>query len=464
VTRTRKIGSLYAQPNLVTTGRVRTVLLALALPVLGQEMLNTTVGIVDTFLAGRISVQATSAVGLAAYVAWLAVMLFDLVATGTTALVSRSIGAGDRQAANRIANQSLAMSVFAGIAGGTLMYAMAPAFATWQGMTGDAYAIIVRYLHFEAVGYTANSVTLVACAALRGAGDTRTPMKVLGIVNALNMVVSPILVFGPGPVPALGVDGIVIGTMVARFSGALIIVVVMLRGRSGLRIDRSICDLDLAPVRRILRIGLPAASDGAVMWTGHFVFLAMIKRLTQGPESDVIYAAHIVVIRLEALTYLPASAWAAACAAMIGQALGANDAPRARHTGHEAVAQCVLLSAVIAAFFYCAAEFIFGWMHTDPNVRATGIPALKIAAFFQPMLAAGIIYVGALRGAGETRAPLAVTLVSLIFIRMPLGYLFGFTLGYGLIGMWVGICGDMTIRALLACAVYVRGRWLKLAV
>ena len=440
------------------------MLLALALPVLGQEMLNTTVGLVDTFLAGRISVEATSAVGLAAYVAWLAIMLFELVATGTTALVSRSIGAGDPRAANRIANQSLAMSVFAGIAGGILMYTMAPAFAAWQGMTGSAYSIVVRYLHFEAVGYTANSVTLVACAALRGAGDTRTPMKVLGVINVFNMVVSPILVFGLGPVSALGVDGIVIGTVAARFCGCLIIVVVMLRGRSGLRIDKTIWSFDLEPVRRILRIGVPAASDGAVMWTGHFVFLAMIKRLVDGPESDVIYAAHIVVIRLEALTYLPASAWAAASAAMIGQALGAHDAPRARRTGHEAVVQCVLLSAIIGVVFYGAAEWIFAWMHTDADVRSAGVPALRLAAFFQPMLAAGIVYVGALRGAGDTRSPLAVTLTSLIFIRMPLGYLFGFTLGYGLIGMWVGICGDMTVRALLAGAMYVRGHWIKLVV
>ena len=459
-----KAGLADVQPNLVTRGNVRRVLFVLALPILGQEMLNTTVGIVDTFLAGRISVEATSAVGLAAYVAWLAVMLFELVATGTTALVSRSIGAGDPPAANRIANQSLGMSILAGVGGCVLMYAAAPAFACWQGMTGNAYEIVVRYLRFEAVGYLGNSVTLVACAALRGAGDTRTPMKVLGLVNALNMIVSPVLVFGLGPVPALGVDGIVIGTVAARFCGCFIIVAVMLRGRSGLRIDRSVWDLDVGPLRRILRIGLPAASDGALMWTGHFVFLAMIKRLAEGGASDVIYAAHIVVIRVEALTYLPASAWAAASAAMIGQALGAEDPRRARRIGHEAVGQCMLLSALIAALFYWGAEFIFSWMHTDAEVRATGVLPLRVAAVFQPMLAAGIVYVGALRGAGDTRSPLAVTLASLVLIRFPLGYLFGFTLGYGLIGMWVGICGDMTVRALLVFAIYVRGRWLKLVV
>ena len=460
----RKVSVADAQPKLVTHGNVRRVLFVLALPILGQEMLNTTVGIVDTVLAGRISVEATSAVGLAAYVAWLAVMLCELVATGTTALVSRSIGAGDRAGANRIANQSLAMAVVAGVGGCVFMYLIAPAFASWQGMTGNSYDIVVRYLRFEAVGYMGNSVTLVACAALRGAGDTRTPMKVLGLVNLLNMIVSPVLVFGPGPLPALGVDGIVIGTVAARFSGCFIIVAVMLRGRSGLRIDKSVWDFDVGPLRRILRIGLPAAADGALMWTGHFVFLAMIKRLAEGGASDVIYAAHIIVIRVEALTYLPASAWAAACAAMIGQALGADTPRRARRTGHEAAAQCVLLSVVIGALFYCGAQLIFSCMYIDADVRATGVLPLRVAAVFQPMLAAGIVYVGALRGAGDTRAPLAITLASLLLIRFPLGYLFGFVLGYGLIGMWVGICGDMTVRALLVFAVYVRGRWLKLVV
>ncbi|MCK4659877.1 MAG: MATE family efflux transporter [Phycisphaerae bacterium] len=459
-----KIAATLLPPNLVTRGNVRRVLLALALPVLGQEILNTTVGIVDTFLAGQISVEATSAVGLAAYVAWLAVMLFELVATATTALVSRSIGSGDPHKANRIANQSLGLAVFVGIGGCFLMYTMAPAFASWQGMSGRAYDIVVRYLHFEAVGYMANSVTLVACAALRGVGDMRTPMKVLVAVNALNMVISPLLVFGPGPLPAFGVDGIVVGTLVARFSGCLIIVVVLLRGRSGLRIDKTIGHFDVGLARRIMSIGLPAASDGALMWSGHFVFLAMIKRLADGAESDIIYAAHIIVIRVEALTYLPASAWAAACATMIGQALGAQKPRRARRVGHEAVMQCVLLSTAVVVLFYWGAEFVFSWMHTDPQVRATGIEAMRVAAFFQPMLAISIVYVGALRGAGETRSPLVVTLVSLIFIRMPLGYLFGFTFGYGLIGAWVGICGDMTLRAVLMFAVFVRGRWVKVEV
>lgn len=459
-----KIEHSDLQPNLVTHGNVRRVLLVLALPVLGQEILNTTVGIVDTFLAGRISVEATSAVGLAAYVAWLAILLFGLVSTGTTALVSRFLGAGDSTGANRIANQSLGMSVIAGIAGAILMFTIAPAFASWQGMTGNAYDIVVRYLRFEAVGYVASSVTIVACAALRGAGNTRTPMKVLGVVNLLNMVVSPLLVFGLGPLPAFGVDGIVIGTVTARFAGCFIMLVVMFRGCSGLKIDRSIWNPQFESVRRILRIGLPAASDGALMWTGHFIFLAMIKRLTEGAESDVIYAAHIVVIRIEGLTYLPASAWAAACAAMIGQALGADDHKRARRTGHEAVAQCMILSAMIAALFYWGAEFIFSWMHTNPQVRETGVLPLRVAAFFQPMLAASIVYVGALRGAGDTRSPLVVTLICLLTVRLPLGYVFGFTLGYGLLGMWVGICGDMTLRAVLAFAVYLRGRWLKVVV
>ncbi|MCP4594853.1 MAG: MATE family efflux transporter, partial [bacterium] len=303
-----------------------------------------------------------------------------------------------------------------------------------------------------------------ACAALRGAGDTRTPMKILGLVNLFNMLISPALVFGLGFLPSMGVDGIVAGTVAARYLGCGFIVWVLLRGQSGIRINRAQWSFAPDVGRRILRIGLPAATDGALMWTGHFLFLALIKRLATGGASDVIFAAHIVVIRLEALTYLPASAWAAACAAMIGQSLGAEDPRRARRTGHEAVGQCVLLSGVIGLLFYFGAELILSVMHTVPAVRAAGLLPLQVAAFFQPLLAAGIVYVGALRGAGETRSPLLVTLFSLIFIRFPLGYLFGIVLGYGLIGMWVGICGDMTVRAVLAFVVYVRGRWLRLVV
>jgi putative MATE family efflux protein len=327
-------------------------------------------------------------------------------------------------------------------------------------MTGEAYTIAVTYLRIDAVGHMLISLTLVGCAALRGVGNMRTPMFIFAIINAVNVIASCTLVFGLGPFPALGVTGIVVGTVIAKALGAILIVVVLLRGRSGLKLRYDQLPIAWTRTWRILRIGLPAAADGALMWSGHFAFLAIISRLADPPWGELYFAAHIVAVRVEALTYLPAFAWAAASATMIGQALGADNPARARRVGHEAVLQCGLLSVVIAACFYFGAAVIYEKMSLDPLVRAAGVRPFQVLALLQPLLAVAIIYVGSLRGAGDTRFPMLITLIG-ILIRIPTGYYFGIVLGWGLIGAWTGMFGDMIWRALSSTIRYVGGRWVR---
>ncbi len=448
----------------ITTGPIRWAVLALALPVLGEQLLNSFIALVDTFLAGQLSKEATAAVGLAAYVEWLATMLFALVGTGTTALVARRSGAGDRDGANLYANQSITLSLFSGIVFSALLYALAPTFAGLQDMTGRTFDITVEYLRIDSLALTFTSVTLVGAAALRGAGDTRTPMLILGAVNILNAVVSAALVFGWGPIPVFGVRGIVLGTVVGRVAGGLAMAYVLARGRSGLRLRRSALGLRREPVGQLMRIGIPAASDGAVMWTGHFIFLMIVARLAGGEKQIAYYAAHMIGVRWEALTYLPASAWAAAAATMIGQNLGADQPARARQAGHEAALQCGALAAVVGTAFFVGAAGLFHLMHNDPLVHQVGIGPFKIVALFQPLLAISIVYTGALRGAGDTRYPLLITVATLSVIRLPLGYLFGITFGWALLGVWVAMSCDFVLRGILAAIRFAGGQWIRINV
>ncbi len=445
----------------MTTGPVGRTTLWLALPVLAEQLLNTLVGLVDTFLAGRISPAATSAVGLSAYVGWLASMLVMLIGTGTTALVARYEGRREHEKANHFANQSVTLAVVLGIALFVFAYELAPWFARYCRMTGNAFRITVDYLRMDAVGHLAMSVMIVGCAGLRGVGNMRTPMMIYAVINAVNVIFSWGLVYGVGPLPRMGVTGIVAGTVIAKITGATLTVALLAGGRHGLELLWSQAPLILHSAARILRIGLPAAADGAIMWSGHFVFLAIVSRLAGPPLGEAYFAAHVIAIRVEAFSYLPAVAWAAATATMIGQALGAADPRRAIRCGHHAVIQCAALSAVIATLFFIGAPYIFQLMTLDPRVRAEGIQPFRVLALFQPLLVTAIIYIGALRGAGDTRFPLLITIVGTLFIRIPLGWLFGIVLHGGLLGAWVGMFADMTWRAIAASIRYARGAWVR---
>ncbi len=460
--------SRFAPPSVKTfssghiiAGPVRRTVFLLAMPILAEQLLNTFVGLFDTYLAGRISPAATSAIGLAAYVSWLASMIVMLVGTGATALVSRHEGAGNHTEANHFANQSLTLAAMLGVLIFAFLYAAAPWFAWYCRMTGETYDITVRYLRVDAIGHLLNSVTLVGCASLRGVGNMRTPMYIFAFINGANVIASLTLVYGLGPIPALGVDGIVGGTLTARTLGGIAILLVFVRGRAGLKLRSMELPIDWARTKRILRIGLPAAADGAVMWSGQFIYLAIISSLAGPWLRDVYFAAHIIAARVEAFTYLPAVAWAAATATMIGQALGTDDQKRAVRVGHEGVLQCGLLSIAIAFFFFFGASFIFQQMSMDEMVRAAGIRPFRVLALLQPLLVISIVYVGALRGAGDTRFPLLITIIGTIALRLPLGYLFGVVLGGGLLGAWIGMFGDMLWRAIAAFIRFANGAWLK---
>jgi putative MATE family efflux protein len=445
------------------TGDLRWTLLGLALPVLLEQFLNFLVGFYDTWLAGHlrggVSEAAVGAVGVAAYVGWLATMLFALVGAGTTALVSRARGAGDDAEANRVANRSLALAFVAGLAFLLMIYPLAPWVADVLHMSGAARAITIRYLRIDAIGLVFSAVSLVAAAALRGCGNMHTPMWVLGAVSVLNAIASTWFVFGGGPLPALGADGIVAGTVVARFSGGVLMTAALARGVSGLRLVPRELRLRGRTVERILDIGLPAAADGALTWTGHFLFLRIISSLGQ-----TAFAAHVVGVRVEAITYLPAVAWGAAAATMIGQSLGAGDTNRARQAGHEAVRQCSLLGVVITLAFFCGAQPIYALMHNSAAVAEVGVPAFRLLALFQWPLVVGIIYSYALRGAGDTRFPMWVSLVTTFGLRLPLAYVCGVTLDGGLIGAWIGMCADMLARGVAAAVRFRRGKWLAVRV
>ncbi|MDA0283569.1 MAG: MATE family efflux transporter [Planctomycetota bacterium] len=442
------------------TGNPRTTILFLALPVLAEQFLNFLVGFVDTLLSGRISMAATSAIGTAAYVNWLVELIFSLVATGTTALVARHWGAGQRDAASRVASSSISLALGMGIVAAALLYMTAPVFGAFLELEAESSVLLVRYLRLSCFGYGFSSVLLIGSAALRGSGNMRAPMWILGLVSVLNVVFSWTLVFGVGLLPAIGIDGIAIGTVAARFVGLVLMLWILVGGTAGLVGRPSwVSTMDFATISRVLRIGIPAATDSLLMWAGHFLFLRVVAGLGAGSQGKAILAAHIVGMQVEAINYLPAWAWGTAAATMIGQCLGAGRADRVRPAGHEAMLQSCVVAVVVMILFLCGAPFIYELMHKNQEVASVGVPAIRLLAFFEVPLSISIVYTVGIRGAGETFWPMIINGVGIFFVRLPIGYWLGVEMDLGLIGAWGGMGADVVVRA-TAIALYFRfGKW-----
>ena len=442
------------------TGNPRTTILLLALPVLAEQFLNFLVGFVDTILSGRISVAATSAIGAAAYVNWLAELIFSLVATGTTALVARHWGAGQKDSAGQVATSSISLALGMGVAAAAALYLVAPMFGEFLKLEVSSNALLVRYIRLSCFGLAFSSVLLIGSAALRGSGNMRAPMFILGLVSILNVLLSSMLAFGFGPLPAFGMDGIAAGTVAARFVGFILMLWLLVNGSAGLTAKPSWASItDFAAIGRVLRIGVPAAADSLVMWGGHFLFLRVVASLGQGVKGEAIFAAHIVGIQVEAINYLPAWAWGTAAATMIGQCLGAGRPDRARLGGHEAMLQSCVMAVFVMVMFLFGAEFIYDLMHEDPEVAAVGVPAIRLLALFEVPLSIVIVYAVGIRGAGETVSPMLINMFGIFLIRLPVGYWLGVEMEFGLIGAWGAMGADITARA-IAISLYFRyGKW-----
>ena len=443
-------------------GPLRATTFWLALPVLGEQTLNLFVAFFDTWLAGHLpadasasAVQATGAVGFAAYVSWLAVMVGAFVGAGTTALVSRFWGGGQRGAASVVTNRSLVLALAAGTAFAMLVLFGADRLVELLGTGQRLSGATADYIRKEAAAYPPLMVSLIVAASMRGSGDLVTPLRVLVVANAVNAGLSILFARGVGPLPALGLDGIVLGTVVARYVQCGLLLAALASGRSGLLLLPRHWLIGGGVTLRVLRIGVPAAVDGLVFWTAHVLFLRIVNEITLPSQDDgVAFAAHIVGIRVESLTYLTATAWSVAAGTLIGQNLGAGQNARARAAGYEAGKQAAALALAITLFFVVFTEPIFEFMTREPLIRKAGVAAFRLVGFFQIPLACGIVFVGGLRGAGQTRLPLVITTASSYLVRLPLAYFAAITLGYGLWGAWLGMSIDMLVRGTAAWAMF----------
>jgi putative MATE family efflux protein len=447
-------------------------MLRLAWPVFVEQLLHFLVGLTDTYLAGFISKEATTAVGLAAYVSWLASNIFSLISTGTVAVVARHWGAGELESANRAANRALALGALVGLAVFALIWFAAPSYAALMRLEGTTAEMVVRFLRIDGAGYLFSCLTVAGAAAMRGSGQMRAPMMLLGFVNVLNVVVTTVL-SGVGPaeqwalserlgIASLGLDGIAYGTFLARTVGGLATLGVLSRGWFGLQLIPREVSLRGEPARRILRVGLPAGLDGLLRWSGQLGFLMIVARLSDNESQRIaIMAAHLIGMQVEAISFLPACAWGMAAATLVGQSLGAKQPEHARSGGHEAVRQCGLLALVLMALFYFGARPIYEHMSQDAEVHAIGVPAFQFNAIFQVPLVTAIVYTFALQGAGETRRPMYVNLLGVFGVRLTLAYLCGIVLHGGLIGAWIGMCCDNTVRAILVFQLFRRGHWMS---
>src|SRR5262245_25972372 len=326
-------------PSGAPTGPIWRAVLALALPALAQQYLHLLVRLSDQYLADNFDLPDPagrptylSALTTAGYLYWFVSSYTIIVSVGATALVARFVGAGNWALARHATGQAVTLAVVFGLLGSAAGLLGLPLLVEALQLSGDAAQYCTRFLT-PLAALLAFQITESACVAcLAGAGDTRTGLKVLGLVAVLNVPLAWGLCFGVGPWDGMGFGGIPLGTGLAPGVGRVVLLFILSKGKSGLKLRGADLVPDFPLIRRLLRVSVPAAVDSLSVAACQLWFLSIVNRL-----GNTAAAAHGVALQWEALGFLAGGAFGTAAMTLVGQNLGARNPTRAARSGWTAL-------------------------------------------------------------------------------------------------------------------------------
>ncbi len=433
---------------------IRREVVDLALPATGEQLLSMVVSLVNTFLVGHLGAAPLAAVGLANQWILMAITLFSAIGTGATVLIARFTGARDSDRANEVLPQAVVTAAALGllvVASGMLLARPA---VLLLGAPDDVVDLSASFLKVASSVMLFSFLMYMGNAALRGAGDTRTPLYVMLVVNAVNVAVAWTAINGPFGLPKLGVVGSALGMVAGHLTGGTLVMSLLLRGRSGLKLRFTGFRLNPDLIRRMLRVGMPTGVEQFLMRAGAMLFARILASL-----GTLAYAANQVAINGWSLSFMPGFGFALAATALVGQSLGAQDPEGAERRGYTAYRIGAGIMLVVGLFLALFPAQIVAFFIDDPEVIALGILPLRTVGLVQPLLAAAMIFAGSLRGAGDTRFPMVLTGLSTWLILLPLAYLFAIVFGWGLAGAWAAMALDMSVRGIGNYLRWKSGYW-----
>ena len=376
------------------------------------------------------------------------------ITAGTVAMVARSIGEKNTEKAKNVLEQSL-------FSGGVVTLAATPFLSMYAGQflriyraEEDVLFLASQYLEIAIISTAFLFICLAAAQALRGAGDTRTPLVVSSIINGTNIGLNYIFIFGKLGLPAMGVRGAALGTALAYVSGAFVYLLLLWRRKLKLYISFRGFKPDLSVVKKILNIGMPAATEQMVIQLGFLVYTIIITSF--GTES---IAAHQIGMRIQSFSFMPGLGFAIAATALVGQNLGAKKPDEAERSGWESCKMAILLMIVAAVFIFIFARDIAGVFVTEEEVINKAVIFIRILAFGEPAIAIHFTIGGALRGAGDTKWPLYASTIGLYGFRIPLALSLGVVVGMGVVGAWIAMTVEYFVRCFFVSLRCKRGEW-----
>jgi len=315
---------------------------------------------------------------------------------------------------------------------------------------GDA----TSYLNIIFAGIPFMFSFFIFSALLRGYGDTITPMKFMVFSTLLNIIIDPLLIFGVGFFPALGVRGAAFATIFSRALAGIYGIYILFKGNKGLKLTIESMKPDFKVIKKILYLGFPSAAEQSVVALGMTVLMSIVSVF-----GTIAVAAYGIGSRILSVVQLPTRGLATATTTMVGQNLGAEQINRAERTAWMSSGIILLLLSLLAFLFNLFPVAIISIFNTNPEVINIGKSFLKIVGYSFGFLGVRFILGGSFRGAGNTVIAMILAIIALWGVRLPLAQYLSINLNWGTQGIWWSIFYSNFITAIIAALWFKKGTW-----
>ena len=430
-------------------------ILKLSIPSAINSLLDMLQVITDLIMVGRISAFAVAAVGLGLQSLMLVFAILTVLHIGTSALLSRFVGAGQMNRASVGLSTLLRFAFFLSLPMMLLWYFLASNVYVWFGTAPEVIALGEDYVQMLTLMLPFVFVKLVFVTALNASGDTKTPMKVKIVSIILNVFLNYLFIFGNLGFPELGVLGAAVGTVIVNILELIVYIFLYLRGKMpyvpAWHYSKSL-------LKRALKVGIPASFERTLTFSSFMLFTLVIAHY--GTE---ILAGYQIGLRVEGLAFMPGIGFTIAAMALMGQGLGAKKPEQSREDVLLVLKYTVGFMFFLSFFMIFMPEKIVWFFTDDAQTIEEASLYLRIVGFSQIPLAFNFVLSGALRGAGDTKRTLKINLTSLWFVRILPAFLLSWYFE-NIMLVYLAMISDTFVKATWLWITFNRGEWQKIKV
>ncbi|MBQ7147612.1 MAG: MATE family efflux transporter [Pseudobutyrivibrio sp.] len=409
-----------------------------AIPTMLEQILSVLMQYVDTAMVGHLGAQATAAVSTSTTITWLIGSMPYAFGVAAMTLIAQAIGAGEEDKIRHIAKQSLLFAIGVGVIIEVICLGVSPFVATWMGAEEAIRPAATRYFFWISVPIVFKSIQYILASAIRATKDTKTPMVISILINAVNLLLDYIFIYMLG----LGVDGAAYATCISAILGGVLTLLVFFRNPY-LSFKGSLFEADKDVTTRMWKLSLPVLLINIASTSGYVVFAGLVSHM-----GTIIFAAHSIAVGAEELFYIGGYGFKSAATTMVGISYGERNYEKYHKVCFSSIVSTLGVMTLSGVLLFIFARPLMGFFTTDPQVVDLGTTVLKMVAFNEPFFGLYIISEGIYYGLGRTRYPFVIESCGMWIVRILSTYIGIHFFGKGLIFVWCCMIADNVIKAL----------------